>query len=105
VPLFHHSDSGVQYASEEFQCKLNELELICSMSAKGCCYDNAVVESFFHSLKVELVYCQQFKTREEAKSEVFQFIEMFYNQVRLHSTLGYRSPNEYDMQYWMKNVA
>jgi len=103
--VIHHSDRGVQYASSDFQKKLKQIGFSCSMSAKGCCYDNAVVESFFHSLKVELVYCQQFKTREEAKSEIFQFIEMFYNKQRLHSTLGYCSPEEYEMQYWEKNVA
>lgn len=104
-PVIHHSDRGVQYASEDFQKQLSVLGFNCSMSAKGCCYDNAVVESFFHTLKVEMVYRQKFQTREEAKSEIFQFIEMFYNQQRLHSTLGYCSPNEFESQFWEKVAA
>lgn len=103
--VIHHSDRGVQYASFDFQKQLKTLGLQCSMSGKGNCYDNAVVESFFHTLKVELVYCQSFKTREEAKSEIFQFIEIFYNQQRLHSTIGYCSPNEFEIQYQNKLAA
>lgn len=103
--VIHHSDRGVQYASSDFQAQLQRLNMIPSMSAKGCCYDNAVVESFFHTLKVELVYQQRFKAREEAKSEIFKFIELFYNSQRLHSTLGYCSPNEFERLQEIKSAA
>ena len=92
----HHSDRGVQYASHVYQTSLKGAGMVCSMSAKGECYDNAVVESFFGSLKTELVYLTQFKTRDEARKEIFEYIEVFYNRQRLHSTLGYRSPEEYE---------
>jgi transposase InsO family protein len=94
----HHSDRGVQYASNVYQAGLKEAEMVCSMSAKGECYDNAVVESFFGSLKTELVYLTQFKTRDEARKEIFEYIEVFYNRQRLHSTLGFLSPVDYEAQ-------
>ncbi len=103
--VIHHSDRGVQYASHDFQRHLKTLGMIGSMSAKGCCYDNAVVESFFHTLKVECIYQHRFSTREEAKLEIFKFIEMFYNTKRMHSTLGYYSPNEFEAQFEIKNTA
>ena len=68
---------------------------MCSMSGKGCCYDNAVAESFFDSLKVESIHGQRFKTREEAKQIIFEYIEIYYNKIRCHSALGYLSPEEY----------
>lgn len=98
-PIFgalHHSDRGVQYASKDYQTLLNKNGLKCSMSAKGDCYDNAVVESFFGSLKTELVYLQKFNTREEARKAVFEYIEVFYNRQRLHSALGFLSPVDYE---------
>jgi putative transposase len=94
----HHSDQGVQYASHEYQARLRNAGLICSMSRKGDCYDNAVVESFFGSLKTELVYLNRFKTREEARQQVFEYIEVFYNRQRLHSSLGFLSPVDYEAQ-------
>ena len=76
--------------------------MICSMSRKGECYDNAVVESFFHTLKNELVYLTEFETKKKAKEEIFEYIEVFYNRQRLHSSLGYMSPREFEET---KNVA
>lgn len=101
----HHSDRGSQYASIRFQAVLRELGFICSMSSKGNCYDNAVCESFFHTLKVELVHNTRFDTREQAKAEIFNYIEVFYNRIRMHSTLGYCSPIEFEQQYEMTKVA
>lgn len=94
--LIHHSDRGVQYASEAYQVVLKQYGFQCSMSAKGDCYDNAVMESFYHSLKNELVYHERYRTREEAKQSIFDYIEVFYNRQRLHSTLGYCSPVEFE---------
>jgi len=96
--LIHHSDQGSQYASESFRKALQENQIAPSMSRKGDCYDNAVVESFFKTLKTELTRHARFKTREEARSACFEFIEVFYNRKRLHSTLGYLSPVEYELQ-------
>lgn len=94
--LIAHTDRGSQYAGEKFREKLNLVGIIASMSRKGNCYDNAHVESFFHSLKTELVYRRNFKTREEAKREIFQWIETWYNRQRLHSALGYVAPEQYE---------
>lgn len=94
--LIHHSDRGVQYACDAFQDQLGELEMRCSMSRRGNCYDNAVTESFFGSLKQELVYRSEFATRHEAKAAIFRYIEIFYNRTRMHSTLGYLSPEAYE---------
>ena len=94
--LIHHSDRGVQYASHSYQAKLAENGIVCSMSKKGDCYDNAVVESFFHTLKTELVYLQRFETRAQAKQAIFDYIEVFYNRQRLHSTIGFLSPVQYE---------
>jgi transposase InsO family protein len=94
--LIHHSDQGSQYASESFRGALKESRIVPSMSRKGNCYDNAVVESFFKSLKAELCKENRFKTRDEGRSQIFEYIEVFYNRKRLHSTLGYRSPDEYE---------
>jgi transposase InsO family protein len=94
--LLVHSDRGSQYCSALFQDKLKAQGMICSMSGKGECWDNAVAESFFHSLKTEHVYLNKFKSLEEAKQSVFEFIEVFYNRERLHSTLGFCSPVEYE---------
>jgi len=94
--VLHHSDRGVQYASEEYRAILAEHRLEVSMSRTGNCYDNAVVESFFSTLKRELVHHEKYRTHEEAKRSLFEFIEVFYNRQRRHSTLGYRSPAEYE---------
>lgn len=96
--LICHSDRGVQYASNDFKALLAKQEFIGSMSKKGDCWDNAVAESFFHTLKVELIYRMKFKTREEAKNRIFEYVEMYYNRKRAHSTLGYLSPFEYEKQ-------
>lgn len=98
----HHSDQGCQYASDEFQMLLKKYGMICSMSRKGNCWDNSVAESFFHSLKVECLDDLRFNSHEEAKLTVFDYIEVFYNQTRRHSYLGYLSPNEFEAR---KKVA
>ena len=91
-----HSDRGVQYASSEYQALLRENGIICSMSRKGNCWDNAVMESFYHSLKTEWVRFEDYRTRAQARSSIFEYIEMFYNRQRRHSTLGYRSPEAFE---------
>lgn len=91
-----HSDQGGQYASFECQHLLQRNELLASMSRKGRCADNAVVESFFHTLKTELVGFEDYRTRDQARSSLFEYIELFYNRVRRHSTLNYRSPVEFE---------
>ena len=87
-----HSDRGSQYCSKDYQEIMCAYQLICSMSAKGNCYDNACAESFFHSLKVELIHGERFFTRDALKQQVFEYIEVDYNRNRRHSTLGYVSP-------------
>jgi transposase InsO family protein len=96
--LLHHSDRGVQYAAHDFQGLLELNGIVCSMSRKGNCYDNAVKESFFHTLKTELCDHEHYKTRAQARASVFEYIEVFYNRQRLHSTLGYCSPIEFEAQ-------
>ena len=93
--LIHHSDRGSQYASEAFERRLNELGFVPSMSRKGDCWDNAVVESFFATLKVECAD-RPYRSRQDARHSLFQYIEIFYNRRRLHSYLGYNSPAEYE---------
>lgn len=94
--LIHHTDRGSQYASEAYQKELKRYGMVCSMSRKGDCWDNAVVERFFRSLKTERTNHRLYKSREEAKRDTIDYIEMFYNSQRLHSYLGYISPNEYE---------
>jgi len=94
--LLHHSDRGVQYASEDYQKVLAEHGIEVSMSNKGDCWDNAVMESFWGTLKTELVYQEHYATREEAKASIFEYIEVFYNRKRLHSSLGYVSPEMFE---------
>ena len=96
--LVAHSDRGVQYASEDYTTVLNAHGITASMSRKGNCYDNAYVESFFKTLKVELVYNRKFKTREEAKAAIFEYIEVWYNRQRLHSSLDYMTPEQYELK-------
>ncbi len=100
--LIHHSDQGSQYTGHAFRNRLKAHGIQWSMSYKGDCYDNAVVESFFKSLKVELCKAHRFKTREEGRSALFEYMEVFYNNKRLHSTLGYRSPAEYERMHLLK---
>ena len=96
--LMHHSDRGSQYISRAFSTTLKASRIRASMSTTGDCYDNAVVESFFKTLKYELSKDRTFKTREDAKQAIFEYIEVFYNRQRLHSTLGYRTPVEYEQR-------
>ena len=97
--LLHHSDRGSQYASGDYQHALSERGITCSMSRKGNCWDNAVAESFFATLKTECIYLRRFATREEAREAIFHFIEVFYNGQRRHSTLGYVSPKEFENKF------
>jgi putative transposase len=90
--LIHHSDRGSQYAGYEYQNLLAQYGMVCSMSLRGHCWDNTVVESFFHSLKTEWIADIIYKTRDEARSDVIRYIEMFYNSHRLHSFLRYKNP-------------
>jgi transposase InsO family protein len=94
--LLAHSDRGSQYASEHYQALLAKHGITCSMSARGDCWDNAPMESFFASLKKELVHHENYRTRAEAKASLFEYIEVFYNRHRRHSTLGYQSPCAYE---------
>ena len=91
-----HSDRGVQYSSTDYQSFLRSNGIICSMSRKGNCWDNAVMESFYHSLKTEWVRFEDYRTRAQAKSSIFEYIEIFYNRQRRHSTLGNRSPMAFE---------
>ena len=95
----HHSDRGVQYASDAYQSLLAGHGIEPSMSRKGDCWDNAVTESFFSTTKRELTHHESYGTREEARGSLFEYIEVFYNRRRLHSTLGYRSPAEYEERF------
>lgn len=94
--VIHHTDQGATYTSLAYQRQLTQTGLVASMSRKGNCYDNAVVESFFSTLKNELVHDQDFWTHEAAQSAVFEFIEVFYNRQRLHQTMGYVSPVQFE---------
>jgi len=95
--LLHHSDRGSQYASDEYQRRLRERDISCSMSRKGDCWDNAVAESFFATLKSELVVHQDYLTRDQATASIAEYIEVFYNCRRRHSFLGHVSPVDYEM--------
>ena len=96
--LLHHTDRGAQYASHEYRQALERHGFVCSMSRKGDCWDNAVAESFFGTLKVELVEGEHFDTRQEARNAVFEYIEVFYNRQRAHSGLNYLSPDQFEHQ-------
>jgi putative transposase len=97
--LVAHSDRGSQYASEHYQRRLAEERIACSMSRRANCWDNAPMESFFASLKKELVHHEDYPTRAEAKASIFEYIEVFYNRLRRHSALGYVAPAEYERTY------
>lgn len=94
--VMHHSDRGSQYTSEQFQKLLSELGIACSMSRSGNCWDNSAMESFFSSMKTERTASKTYRTRDEARADVFDYIERFYNPIRRHSTLGYISPVDYE---------
>ena len=96
APTLCHFDRGSQYASDVFQALLQQYGFLCSMSRKGNCWDNAVAESFFHSLKVEAVHGETFRTRDDARRAVFDWLECFYNATRRHSALGYLSPAQFE---------
>jgi transposase InsO family protein len=102
--LLCHSDQGSQYASGDYQALLAGASIVCSMSRKGDCWDNAPVESFFATLKVERVYHRRYETREEARTDLFQYLETWYNRKRLHSSLGYLSPADYEAQHAPKRL-
>ena len=103
--IIFHSDRGSQYASEEVRKYLQGHKMIQSMSRKGNCYDNAVMESFFHTLKTELVSFENFQTRDEAKMKIFDYIEIFYNRQRSHSSIDYLTPEEFERNLKLKLVA
>jgi putative transposase len=94
--LVHHSDRGCQYAAREYQKALRRYAIVPSMSRRGQCWDNALAESFFHTLKTEHVYHERFSTKEQARNSVFEWIEVFYNRQRIHSALGFVSPECYE---------
>jgi len=96
--LIHHSDRGVQYASHAYRGALTSAGITASMSRKANCYDNAPMESFFHTLKTELVHHRNYMTRAEAQRDIFAFIEGFYNRTRLHSAIGYIAPIEMELK-------
>ncbi len=94
--LLHHSDRGVQYASDDYQHLLKKNQIGVSMSGRGDCYDNAMMESFWATLKSELIHQHKFSTREQAWQSIFEYVEVFYNRKRLHSSLGYVSPESFE---------
>jgi putative transposase len=94
--LLHHSDQGSQYTSEDFQRLLAQHGITCSMSRRGDCWDNSAIESFFSTLKKERVNRRNYRTRDEARADLFDYVERFYNPRRQHSTIGYLSPVEYE---------
>jgi len=102
--LIHHSDRGVQYCSQKYQKLLKKNNMICSMSRKGNCYDNACAETFFSTIKCEMLYNNQYATREEVRRDIFWYIETFYNRRRRHQALNYLTPFDFKQQYY-KNMA
>jgi len=103
--IIFHSDRGSQYASNEVKYFLKKHKMLQSMSRKANCYDNAVMESFFHTIKSELISFERFQTRDEAKIKIFEYIEIFYNRQRSHSSIGYCSPYEFENNLKIKLVA
>ena len=103
--MIHHSDRGSQYASRDYRRMLAANGIVCSMSRRGDCWDNAVAESFFSTLKLELVYENQWVTRSQARTAMFEYLEVFYNQQRRHSSLGYLSPVAYERCHERKSWA
>lgn len=105
LPLLHHSDRGVQYTSGRYRELLERHGVDASMSRTGNCYDNAVVESFWGKLKTEMVYHEHFATKQEARAAVFEYIEMFYNRIRLHAALDYLSPEAFEERNQERKVV
>jgi len=102
--LVHHSDCGSQYTSEGFQTLLAAHGITASMSGTGNCYDNAAMESFYHTLKTEHIYFEHYQTREQAKQSIFEYVEVFYNRQRRHSTLGFVSPMVFEKQWQQQQI-
>jgi len=103
--LLLHSDRGVQYRGHEYQQALRTNGITCSMSRTGNCWDNAVMESFFSRLKVELIYAENFKTVEDTRAGLFEYIELFYNRKRRHSAIGNISPHEFEQRHRQLNMS
>jgi len=101
--LIHHSDQGILYSSTSYLALLKKYGMLRSMSGKGNCYDNAVAESFFSSLKNEIVHHRNYQTRDEARTEIFEYIELFYNRKRLHQSLNYQTPMNYKSEKMLPN--
>lgn len=102
--VLHHSDRGSQYASHDYQKQLQVYSMTGSMSRKGNCYDNACIESFHSIIKKELIYLNKFETRAEAEKSIFEYIEVFYNNERIHSTIGYCTPSDFERQHYFNAV-
>jgi transposase InsO family protein len=96
--LIHHSDRGSQYASEDYRAAMTAQAMVAKMSGRACCYDNAAMESFWHTLKNELIHRHHYQTRDEAQRAIFEYIEVFYNRIRRHSSIGYLSPEAFELQ-------
>jgi len=103
--LIHHSDRGTQYACAEYQHRLRQCGMRASMSRKGNCWDNAPMESFFATFKTELVYQQRFATREQARGAIFEYIEVFYNRIRRHASIGNVAPAEFERRFLAEQLA
>ncbi len=103
--LMIHSDRGVQYASSDFRAVLKKQVFIQSMSRKGNCWDNAVAESFFHTIKTQMIHHCKFQNAAEAEQAIFNYIEVYYNRRRKHSTNGYKSPAQYELEWWNNRKA
>jgi transposase InsO family protein len=103
--VLYHSDRGVQYAGSAAQQQLKEYKMICSMSRKGNCWDNAVIESWNGTFKTELIHRQRWQTRESARAAIYEYIEVWYNRKRIHSTLNYLSPEEFEIQEGQRAIA
>jgi len=103
--LMIHSDRGIQYASGDFRVILKKHHFIQSMSRKGNCWDNAVAESFFHSIKTQMIHHRKFQNLVETEHALFNYIEVYYNRRRKHSTNGYKSPANYELEYWNNEKA
>lgn len=98
--VLHHSDRGSQYASKEYQDKLKDYNMVGSMSRKGNCWDNACIESFHSVIKRELIHLEQYSTRAQAQRDIWEYIELWYNRRRIHSSIGYRTPDQFRALYY-----
>lgn len=103
--LIFHSDRGSQYASHDFQTELWKNGIRSSMSRKGDCWDKAVAESFFSTIKTELIYQNNYKTRQQARQDIFEYIAVYYNRIRMHSKLNYKSPEDYENERKLSNLC